>query len=50
MALNCHPNVESGNCTTIKIVIGTRPLIIDCIEVNVVLEKKGVDCIEVNVV
>ena len=35
MALNCHPNVESGNGTTIKTVIGTRPLIIDCIEVNV---------------
>ena len=28
------------NCTTIKIVIGTRSSIIDCIEVNVVFKKK----------
>ena len=40
MALNRHPNVERGNCTTIKIMIGTRSSIIDCIEVNGVLKKQ----------
>ena len=28
MALNRHPNVESRNCTTIKILIGTRSFVL----------------------